>query len=81
MAGPRHRHLLPWVPTLHFYYPLGAIAAWKAIYELIVVPFYWDKTQHGHSLVKTGSGTATDPATVLAFRSCRVQFQPGHEGL
>lgn len=45
-----HRHLLFWVPTLHFYYPLGTIAAYKALYELIFAPFYWDKTTHGLSL-------------------------------
>ncbi|MBR9762292.1 MAG: glycosyltransferase [Rhodobacteraceae bacterium] len=46
----RHRHLWPWVPTLHLYYPLGCLAAYKALYELVVKPFYWDKTQHGLSL-------------------------------
>ncbi|PIE12666.1 MAG: glycosyl transferase [Rhodobacterales bacterium] len=50
VSAPRHRHLLAWVPTMHFYYPLGAIAAYKALYELIFKPFYWDKTQHGHFL-------------------------------
>ncbi|MDQ2093494.1 glycosyltransferase [Rhodalgimonas zhirmunskyi] len=50
VSGEDHRHLLPWVPTLHFYYPLGAIAAYKALWELVFQPFYWDKTQHGHSL-------------------------------
>lgn len=34
-------------PTLLFYYPLGTISAYKALYELILKPFYWDKTQHG----------------------------------
>ena len=42
-----HRHLLPWVPTLHFYFPLGCLAGWKAIYEVVTKPFYWDKTVHG----------------------------------
>ena len=23
------------------------VAAWKALYEVVVNPFYWDKTQHG----------------------------------
>lgn len=50
VSGPKHRHLLLWVPTLHFYYPLGVFAAYKALFELIFSPFYWDKTQHGHSL-------------------------------
>ncbi|KGJ05920.1 Glycosyltransferase, catalytic subunit of cellulose synthase and poly-beta-1,6-N-acetylglucosamine synthase [Paracoccus halophilus] len=47
VRGRAHRHLLPWVPTLHLYFPLGCLAAWKAIYEVVARPFYWDKTQHG----------------------------------
>ncbi len=50
VSGPQHRHLLFWVPTLHFYFPLGVFAAYKALYELIFAPFFWDKTTHGHSL-------------------------------
>ena len=50
VSGRGHRHLLPWLPTMHLYTPLGTIAAVKAIYEMIVAPFYWDKTSHGHSL-------------------------------
>ncbi|MFD1194121.1 glycosyltransferase family 2 protein [Seohaeicola saemankumensis] len=50
VSGPAHRHLLFWVPTLHFYFPLGVLAAYKALYELIFAPFFWDKTMHGHSL-------------------------------
>ena len=41
--------LIPWVPTLHVYYPLATVAAYKALWELIFKPFYWDKTQHGVS--------------------------------
>ena len=51
VSGPAHRHLLFWVPTLHFYFPLGVLAAYKALFELIFAPFYWDKTRHGHSLM------------------------------
>lgn len=47
VRGSEHRHLAPWVPTLHFYFPLGCLAGWKAIYEVIAKPFYWDKTVHG----------------------------------
>src|SRR6056297_3042996 len=49
-----HFHLLPWVPTMIFYAPLGAIAAYKALYELVVKPFFWDKTTHGVSLPLRG---------------------------
>jgi cellulose synthase/poly-beta-1,6-N-acetylglucosamine synthase-like glycosyltransferase len=36
-----------WVPTLHVYFPLAALAAYKAAREVLSRPFYWDKTQHG----------------------------------
>jgi len=44
-----HRHLMPYVLTLPLYFPMGALAAAKALWELIVAPFYWDKTEHGIS--------------------------------
>jgi cellulose synthase/poly-beta-1,6-N-acetylglucosamine synthase-like glycosyltransferase len=50
VSGPVHRHLMFWVPTLHFYFPLGVFAAYKALYELVGAPFFWDKTTHGHSM-------------------------------
>ena len=36
-----------WVPTLTLYFPLQALAAYKALWELLRCPFYWDKTSHG----------------------------------
>jgi glycosyltransferase XagB len=42
-----HRHLMKWVPTLMFYFPLGTLAAAKALYEMVMCPFFWDKTRHG----------------------------------
>lgn len=36
-----------WLLTLHFYFPLGALASYKAALELVRKPFYWDKTHHG----------------------------------
>ena len=47
VRGDKHRHLMYWVPSLHLYFPLGCLAGWKAIYEVVVKPFYWDKTAHG----------------------------------
>ena len=43
----RHSFSRLWVPTLHFYFPLGALAAYKALWEALTRPFYWDKTSHG----------------------------------
>jgi cellulose synthase/poly-beta-1,6-N-acetylglucosamine synthase-like glycosyltransferase len=45
----RTRHRLPplWVPTMILYYPLATLAAYKAAWEMLAQPFYWDKTSHG----------------------------------
>jgi len=39
--------LIKWTPTLHLYFPLAALAAYKGVFELATRPFYWDKTAHG----------------------------------
>mgnify|MGYP002633107271 CR=1 FL=1 len=52
VSGKQHRHLIPFVPTLLLYWPLGTLAVYKAVYELIRAPFYWDKTKHGHKTKK-----------------------------
>jgi cellulose synthase/poly-beta-1,6-N-acetylglucosamine synthase-like glycosyltransferase len=44
----KHTFNLLWVPSLHFYFPLGALASYKAAWEMVTKPFYWDKTSHGH---------------------------------
>ncbi|MBL4769013.1 MAG: glycosyltransferase [Rhodobacteraceae bacterium] len=50
VSHSNRRFLIRWVPTMIFYFPLGVLAAFKALYELVLHPFYWDKTQHGHSM-------------------------------
>ncbi|MFD1883664.1 glycosyltransferase [Paracoccus pacificus] len=62
--GRAHRHLLPWVPTMHLYFPLGCLAGWKAIYEVVAKPFYWDKTEHG-VYDEAESTEPTAPAPVM----------------
>ncbi len=44
---PEHRHLLIWTPSMMIYFQMGCIAMYKAVYEMILRPFFWDKTQHG----------------------------------
>lgn len=46
-STPKHKWLWPWVPTLHFYYPLATLAALKGLWEMVSKPYYWDKTAHG----------------------------------
>ncbi|MDZ7709531.1 MAG: glycosyltransferase [Roseovarius sp.] len=76
VSGPRHRHLIPWVPTMHFYAPLAAVAAYKAVYELVFKPFFWDKTAHGLSVAAAGRQRSDG-----GFDLAGIKLEPGHEGL
>ena len=49
MSSERRRFLMPWVPTMVLYFPFGVIAAYKALWELAIKPYFWDKTQHGQA--------------------------------
>ena len=44
----RHRLHWLWALTMPAYHPLATLAAYKALWELLTKPFYWDKTSHGH---------------------------------
>jgi glycosyltransferase involved in cell wall biosynthesis len=66
VTATRHRHLLAWTPTMHLYVPLGTVAAYKALYELALKPFFWDKTRHGLSLDTPGAARPSDGALDLA---------------
>ena len=76
VRGRDHRHLIPWVPSMHVYFPLGCIAAYKALWELVAAPFYWDKTAHGVSLPLRRRGLLLD-----ALDRPGVELEPGHESL
>lgn len=47
LRARHHRMLYPWLLTLHFYFPLAVLAVYKALWEVVRAPFYWDKTTHG----------------------------------
>ncbi len=47
VRGVKHRHLIPWLPLMHLYAPLASLSSYKALWEWITSPFYWDKTRHG----------------------------------
>jgi glycosyltransferase XagB len=42
-----HRMSGFWVLALPVYFPLAALASYKAALEVVTRPFYWDKTRHG----------------------------------
>ena len=48
LSKTKHKLSPLWVPTLYVYHPLATLAAYKALWELLTRPFYWDKTSHGH---------------------------------
>ena len=76
VSGRFHRHLIIWAPTMHFYAPLGTIAAYKALYEMVFAPFFWDKTSHGHSLATAGTGDVTSKGAVDLTR---IQLEARHK--
>ena len=47
LRARHHRHLRLWLPALHAYFPLAVLAVYKALWELLAAPYYWDKTSHG----------------------------------
>ena len=51
LAGLRRKYyrLIPFALSAPFYWVLQSIAAYKGLWQLIVNPFYWEKTVHGLS--------------------------------
>lgn len=50
MMGPYKRgafSLVPWALLNPLYWVLHSIAAYKALWQMIVKPHYWEKTEHG----------------------------------
>lgn len=80
--GASHRHLMKWVPTLHAYFPLAALSSYKALYECLARPFYWDKTSHGVVGARTGPSellpvlVLSDPVHVPAVEPGPVLLHP-----
>jgi hypothetical protein len=49
VAKRKNYWLLPHAITAPAYWFLQSVAAYKALYQLIARPFYWEKTVHGIS--------------------------------
>ncbi len=60
--------LIKWAPTLHFYFPLAAVAAYKGVIELATKPFYWDKTAHGVFAPTAAPAKRTVTPTIAPLR-------------
>jgi cellulose synthase/poly-beta-1,6-N-acetylglucosamine synthase-like glycosyltransferase len=59
-------HLLPSTLFIPIYWLLMSIAAFYALFELLVKPHYWQKTIHGFHLRKKQAGSRTRSQTALA---------------
>jgi cellulose synthase/poly-beta-1,6-N-acetylglucosamine synthase-like glycosyltransferase len=65
MLAPIHRRwldLIPYSLTVLGYWVLMSIAAYKALYQLLRDPFFWEKTHHGvsqYSAAEFGAETAS----------------------
>ncbi|QYK40935.1 MAG: glycosyltransferase [Paracoccaceae bacterium] len=57
-----HRFSPLWLLALHAYFPLATLAAYKAAWEMVTNPFYWDKTAHGLSDAAAGPAAPQEPA-------------------
>nr|WP_280522648.1 glycosyltransferase family 2 protein [Brevirhabdus pacifica] len=53
--------LMPWILSMHLYFPLASLAMTKAAGELLFLPFYWDKTPHGVDPAAREAGGAGRP--------------------
>ena len=59
VAGALQRgydHGVKYALANHLYWALMSIAAWKAVWQLVRKPHYWEKTQHGLDTVPAGAG-------------------------
>jgi glycosyltransferase XagB len=63
VRGRKHRHLIPWLPLMHLYAPLASLSSYKALWEWVTSPFYWDKTSHG--VVDTGPEPEVEPSVLM----------------
>jgi hypothetical protein len=52
----RIRFLLPQLPFLPLYWLFISAAAYRAVYQLIVAPHHWEKTEHGVTKVRRAGG-------------------------
>jgi hypothetical protein len=51
LAATKRRHfaLLPYALTVPGYWLMQSISGYKALWQLVTNPFYWEKTTHGIS--------------------------------
>ena len=58
-------HMLPYSAVFPFYWILHIVASFRALWQLIVRPYYWDKTEHGSSTVLSTLSTMQKSHSLL----------------
>jgi glycosyltransferase XagB len=78
MLAPLRRKwvdLVPFSLTVVAYWALMSVAAYKALWQLIYKPFYWEKTTHGlssHTAIELAKAKAATAATAAANAATTV---------
>jgi cellulose synthase/poly-beta-1,6-N-acetylglucosamine synthase-like glycosyltransferase len=74
------KELVPAIALMPLYWPLLTIAAVRAVWDLAVRPFHWEKTRHGVTTTAERSSFRTAPPRpdpLLASPSFRGEAGPG----
>jgi len=72
-------HLVPWILFIPIYWLLMSMAAFFALYELMVRPHYWQKTVHGlHLKKKRGQQKGKPRAALTSEQTMPMPVLPGN---
>jgi hypothetical protein len=73
-------YLIKWTLAMPLYWAMGSIAAYKALYQLITKPHYWEKTSHGLHLPNTQEKKPAPPEAVIMNPLGSPQLAYGYAG-
>lgn len=80
LAKRQYWDLIKYAFVVPFYWLYMSVAAWKAVYEVIVKPHYWAKTVHGLHLAQE-TGPVIDEETPKTWKKWRNYKTIGSGGL
>jgi cellulose synthase/poly-beta-1,6-N-acetylglucosamine synthase-like glycosyltransferase len=69
--------LVVWALLNPVYWLLHSVASYKALWQLITRPHYWEKTTHGISTVSASDAAAAASGPAAAPAGARAEVQPG----
>lgn len=77
----KHYTLIKWVLLIPVYWAFMSASAYIALYQLIVKPHYWEKTQHGNHLKQPGAQNAPFLINPVAGRDQAGPYRRGQFSL